>query len=96
MSQYVTEPTWPNLTEYLLPAADDGKYSKEELEAVLALMLLTDQGPIALLRGMNGRYAVGFFAPIAERFVKDLILSDRLPDSIECWMKTFDYPLKML
>src|ERR1700761_3371213 len=85
-------PNVPNLTHYLPPM--NKEHEKEYLEHTLALILLVDQGPRSLFRGINNRYTVGFFDVMAQNLVKDLISAGKLPDSIDRWMKVLGFPFE--
>ncbi|ESK86524.1 hypothetical protein Moror_9844 [Moniliophthora roreri MCA 2997] len=71
-------PGIPNLREYL----PDPKVPQFP-EHTLALVWLLDQAPRIIYKGLDMRYTSTLFDELAKTLVRDLILSDALPDSLD-------------
>ncbi|KAF5358576.1 hypothetical protein D9757_012962 [Collybiopsis confluens] len=73
-------PSIPDFIQYL-PSAHSPRY----LEYTLALVLLLDQGPRTLYRGLDVRWTYDFFDVSSRKLVKQLIASNSFPDAIKSW-----------
>ncbi|KAJ7584783.1 hypothetical protein C8J56DRAFT_892513 [Mycena floridula] len=72
-------PSIPVLSTYLNPA--EPQYP----EHALALILLIDQGPRQLYKGLDLRWTNCFFDITVQKLVKALIYAGNLPDATEKW-----------
>jgi uncharacterized protein (DUF924 family) len=75
-------PTIPELIDYL-PNPTDPQYA----EHTLALILLIDQGPRALYKGIDIRYTYGYFDFTTQKLITTLISTGVFPDATERWME---------